>query len=178
MAGYRGFPSSSAPSGSAGGDLSGSYPDPDVAAVAGVTPGDAGLDVLSASTADAALDVLGAGSTGKTVLEAADATTARSAIGASRQLVWTATKTSTYNAAVGEAVACNSSGGAFTVNLPASPSAGDVVRVADVNGGTTTGKEITVSGNGHNIDGSSMHIIGSGFGARDFSYIGSAWKVV
>ena len=40
-------------------------------------------------------------------------------------------KTATFTATSGEGYFCNTSGGAFTVNLPASPSAGDIVAVAD-----------------------------------------------
>jgi len=40
-------------------------------------------------------------------------------------------KTSTFTAANGEGYFANTSGGAFTVNLPASPSAGDIVAFAD-----------------------------------------------
>ena len=40
-------------------------------------------------------------------------------------------KTATFTATSGEGYFCNTSGGAFTMNLPASPSAGDIVSVAD-----------------------------------------------
>ena len=40
-------------------------------------------------------------------------------------------KTATFTAANGEGYFCNTTGGAFTVTLPASPSAGDIVAVAD-----------------------------------------------
>ena len=40
-------------------------------------------------------------------------------------------KTATFTAANGEGYFCNTSGGAFTVNLPSSPSVGDIVAIKD-----------------------------------------------
>ena len=43
----------------------------------------------------------------------------------------TAIKTATFTAASGEGYFCDTSGGAFTVNLPSSPSVGDIVAIKD-----------------------------------------------
>ena len=40
-------------------------------------------------------------------------------------------KTATFTAANGEGYFCNTTAGAFTVNLPSSPSAGNIVAVSD-----------------------------------------------
>lgn len=66
----------------------------------------------------------------------------------------TAIKTATYTAMLNEIVRCDSTAGPFTVNLPAVHSAGDEVIVKDVGGAAST-NNITVSGNGHNIDSTS-----------------------
>ena len=66
---------------------------------------------------------------------------------------WTSIKTTTYTATTLDGVLCNTTGGGFTVNLPSSPSLGDMVRVIDVYGTTGTGgKEITIGRNGSNIE--------------------------
>jgi hypothetical protein len=56
--------------------------------------------------------------------------------------------TASYNAAAGEHVRYDTSGGTFTVSMPASPSANDRVGVVETAGDTTV---LTVSGNGNNI---------------------------
>lgn len=59
-------------------------------------------------------------------------------------LTGTATKTANYTAAVGDLVRCSTSGGAFTVTMPASPAAGDVVGVTLV----TAGSDLTIARDG------------------------------
>lgn len=59
---YQAFPGSSgAPTGAAGGDLGGDYPDPDVVAVAGVVPSAFGLSLLDDANAAAGRTTLGLG---------------------------------------------------------------------------------------------------------------------
>ena len=62
-------------------------------------------------------------------------------------------KTATFTAANGEGYFCNTTGGAFTVNLPSSPSAGDIVAVADY-ANTFDTNNLTIGRNGSNIEGS------------------------
>ena len=45
--------------------------------------------------------------------------------------VYNLTKTGNYTAVAGDKILCDTSGGAFTITLPASPSAGDEVHVLD-----------------------------------------------
>jgi len=60
-------------------------------------------------------------------------------------------KTATFTAAAGEGYFCNTTGGTFTVNLPSSPTAGDIVAVKDYAGTFDTNK-LTIGRGGSNID--------------------------
>ena len=64
----------------------------------------------------------------------------------------TTIKTATFTAVSGEGYFCNTSGGAFTVNLPSSPSVGDIVAVKDY-AGTFDTNNLTLGRGGSNIEG-------------------------
>ena len=64
----------------------------------------------------------------------------------------TAIKTATLTATSGEGYFCNTSGGAFTVNLPSSPTVGDIVAVKDY-AGTFDTNNLTLGRGGSNIEG-------------------------
>ena len=70
----------------------------------------------------------------------------------------TSIKTATFTATSGEGYFCNTSGAAFTVNLPSSPSAGDIVSVADYSS-TFQINNLTIGRNGSNIQGSAADIV-------------------
>jgi hypothetical protein len=61
-------------------------------------------------------------------------------------------RTTNYTANPGELVLCDSSGGAFTVTLPPTPSANDRIVILDV-GKACSQYNVTVARNGKNIDG-------------------------
>jgi hypothetical protein len=65
---------------------------------------------------------------------------------------WQAVKTTTYTAAAGEGIFANTSGGAWTLTLPASPSIGDEVSVIDY-AGTFDTYNLTIGRNSKNIQG-------------------------
>ena len=90
-----------------------------------------------------------AGTTGQ-VLTATTAGAPSWAAPAAGGIVYTVTKTTTYTAVANDGVLTNTTGGAFTVNLPASPANGDQVIVADA-GGTWGTNNLTVGRNGNNI---------------------------
>jgi hypothetical protein len=85
------------------------------------------------------------------------------------------TQTSNYTATAGQLVPCNTSGGALTVTLPASPNVGDRVGVFLV----TAGNNLTVSRNGNTIDGSASDLTISAVNTlRVLQYDGTTWVTV
>jgi len=70
---------------------------------------------------------------------------------------WQAIKTSTYTASAGEGVFANTTSGAFTVNLPSSPSLGDEVTIVDY-AGTFDTNNLTVGRNSQPIMGTAADL--------------------
>jgi len=70
---------------------------------------------------------------------------------------WQAVKTTTYTAAAGEGIFANTSGGAWTLTLPSSPSIGDEVAVVDY-AGTFDTNNLTIGRNSKNIQGSAADL--------------------
>jgi hypothetical protein len=70
---------------------------------------------------------------------------------------WQAIKTSTYTASAGEGVFANTTSGAFTVNLPSSPSLGDEVSIVDY-AGTFDTNNLTVGRNSQPIMGTAADL--------------------
>ena len=70
---------------------------------------------------------------------------------------WQAIKTTTYTAAAGEGIFANTSGGAWTLTLPSSPSIGDEVSVVDY-AGTFDTYNLTIGRNSKNIQGSAADL--------------------
>ena len=70
---------------------------------------------------------------------------------------WQAVKTTTYTAAAGEGIFANTTGGAWTLTLPSSPSAGDFVSVIDY-AGTFDTNNLTIARNGKKIQGSAADL--------------------
>jgi hypothetical protein len=69
------------------------------------------------------------------------------------QVNWqTTVKTANFTATAGEGYFCNTTSGAFTVTLPSSPSAGDLVGIKDY-ANTADTNNITIGRNGSNIEG-------------------------
>jgi hypothetical protein len=70
-------------------------------------------------------------------------------------LSWQAAQTTGFTAVAGNGYPCNTTSAAFTVSLPATPSAGALVTLVDY-AGTWGTNPLTVSGNGSNINGLSF----------------------
>lgn len=69
----------------------------------------------------------------------------------------------------------NCSGGVLTLNLPASPTAGDICRFVEVGGSATA---LTIGRNGNNIDGAAANASSAvAYAAVSFVYLGAfGWK--
>jgi hypothetical protein len=95
------------------------------------------------------------GSSGQTVAVACGATT--SGMGRTGTVDWcTTAKTSPFTAVSGDGYFVNTTSGAVTVTLPASPSAGDIVAVQDY-AGTWETNNVTLCRNGSNIGGQALN---------------------
>jgi hypothetical protein len=109
-----------------------------------------GANIISESS-----NVITIGASGDTVTLAAGAS--QSGFGRSGSVNWDTTpKTSSPVTAVsGNGYFINTTSGAITVNLPSTPTAGDIVAIADY-ANTSATNNITVGRNGSNIDGSAI----------------------
>jgi hypothetical protein len=81
-----------------------------------------------------------------------------------------------YTASNAERIAVDTSGGTFTINLPASPTTGNYVKLIDVGNWTET--NLTIGRNGSTIEGYSDDFnIDIGQTIIEFIYINSTWQV-
>ena len=75
------------------------------------------------------------------------------------QVNWqTTVKTANFTATAGEGYFCNTTSGSFTVTLPASPSAGDLVGIKDY-ANTADTNNIIIGRNGSNIEGAANNFL-------------------
>lgn len=85
-------------------------------------------------------------------------------------------ETSAYTASAGDRLFADTSGGAFTITLPASPSTGDEVWFADPGSNWGT-NNLTVDGNGANVDGAASFLADVDEGYFATIYDGSEWVI-
>ena len=89
---------------------------------------------------------------------------------------WT-NKSATYTALNNDGIIADTSGGSFTVTLPASPAAGSYVVFVD-GGNSFQSYPLTVAGNGSTIDGSYTSAVLNITNAKvEFIYSGSTWEM-
>lgn len=67
--------------------------------------------------------------------------------------------------------------GSITVSAPATPTTGDWMYFKDTTG-VATASNITISGNGKNIDGSSTFILSVNYAALFMVYNGTSWMIL
>jgi hypothetical protein len=119
------------------------------------------------------------GTTGQTVALASGAS--QSGFGRAGSVNWDTTpKTTGFTAVSGNGYFCNTTSSAFTVTLPASPTAGDIVSIADYNGTATT-NNITVGRNSSKINGNAGDFtISKNYSAISFVYVDATagWRSV
>ena len=110
------------------------------------------------------------GASGDTINLAAGAS--QTGFGRTGTVDWdTTAKTASFTAVSGNGYFVNTTSGAVTVTLPASPSAGNIVSISDYNGTAGT-NAITIARNGSNINGNaSNYFITKGSTAVTFVYV-------
>lgn len=87
-----------------------------------------------------------------------------------------ALKSTNYTAVTGDRLLANTSGGTFTITLPATPSTGNSVQIADAADWATT--NLTVARNGSTIEGLTEDLTMDVQGASvEFVYDGSTWEI-
>tara|TARA_R100001039_G_scaffold39097_1_gene43809 strand:- start:2244 stop:3380 length:1137 start_codon:yes stop_codon:yes gene_type:complete len=104
-----------------------------------------------------------------------DASGAINMAGNALNIRWS-TKTAAYAAIKGDRLLANTSAGAFTITLPSTPSSGDEVWFADPGANWAT-NNLTVDGNGNNIDGAATFSADLNEGYFAAIYNGAAWVI-
>ena len=92
---------------------------------------------------------VGAGTTGQALLSNGASAPTWGSVGS---LSWQAVQTTGFTAVSGNGYPCNTTTAAFTVTLPASPSAGNTISIIDY-AGTAATNNITISPNGNKLQG-------------------------
>jgi hypothetical protein len=101
------------------------------------------------------------GASGQTISIPAGATLTNSGTASGFGLTWQSVQTTGFTAVKGNAYPCNTTSTAFTVTLPATPSAGDQIQLVDYAGTFDTNK-LTINPNGNKIEGSTDSVLLSG----------------
>jgi len=87
-------------------------------------------------------------------------------------------KSTAYTASPGDRIAADVSGSAWTLTLPASPVAGDFIDLAVIDGDASV-NNLTISGNGNNIQGDTTLVMDLSLSPVDVSliYNNTEWRI-
>jgi hypothetical protein len=64
----------------------------------------------------------------------------------------------------------------FTITMPANPISGDTYQIKDTTGNAGT-SNVTIAGNGNNIDGASSFVLTSAYASVTLTYTGTQWSI-
>jgi hypothetical protein len=101
------------------------------------------------------------GASGQTITIPAGATLTNSGTASGFGLTWQSVQTTSFTAVKGNAYPCNTTSAAFTVTLPATPSAGDQIQLVDY-AGTFDTNGLVVNPNGNKLEGATSSLQLSG----------------
>jgi hypothetical protein len=166
------------PTGPAFGDLSGNYPDPIVVglqshAISSTAPVSGNiLEWNGSSWTPTAIS-------GDVTINSTGVATVVSIAGGFKQNVTLINHASTPYVALAtdNIIATDSTAGVITITLPASPSTGVTYQIKDRTGQAAT-FNVTVNGNGHNIDAAATFIISVAYGAITVVFNGTTWMIM
>ncbi|MBQ4826553.1 phage tail protein [Leisingera sp. HS039] len=85
-------------------------------------------------------------------------------------------KAAAYTAKSGERIAADVSVGAWQLDLPAAPVAGDVVTVAVIDGDVTA-DNLTINGNGNNVQGDAALVVDVALATVPLVFSGTEWRI-
>ena len=125
----------------------------------GFTTATASTDYAPATTGTSAQLLANNGTGGfSNVTVGSNLTLSAGTLSATGGLAWQSVQTTGFTAVAGRAYPCNTTSAAFTVTLPASPSAGDQITLTDY-AGTFQTNNLTISPNGNKIVGLTTNIV-------------------
>jgi hypothetical protein len=85
--------------------------------------------------------------------------------------------TGTYQVlATDDFLSINTIAAPFTITMPATPTLGDTYKIKDAVGGAAA-NNVTISGNGVNIDGTASIVLSQNYAAVELTYTGTQWSV-
>lgn len=118
-----------------------------------------GFIIGSASINETELEILDGATLSTTELNYVDGVTSaiQTQLDSKSHINYNLTKTGNYTAVAGDKILCDTSGGAFTITLPASPSAGDEVHVLDATASFDS-NNLTVGRNSKKIQGATADL--------------------